>query len=74
MSQLISFNSPGNLHAACTDVTRLGWADWAIHFENVGSNTIVVLRVPDDEAPAVRATLGWINTENPKPYKIGKGK
>lgn len=73
MSQLISVNSPGNLHSSCVDMTRLGFADYVIHFEAVGGNTLVVLRVPDEEAPAVRASFGWTNTENPKPYAIGKG-
>lgn len=67
--QLISTNLGGNLHVASDTLNRMGLADYAMVMHSTGSNTVVVLRVPDDMAPKVRAYFGNSPEYIPNPHK-----
>jgi hypothetical protein len=56
--QLISTNLGGNLHVASNTINEMGLADKVLHMQFSGSNTVVVFRVSDEEAPALREYFG----------------
>lgn len=45
---LYSENLPGNLHDAATIINKIGLADYVIHLESSGYNSIVVYRLPPE--------------------------
>ncbi len=71
MSQLITLSLPLNVVATCEELTRLRYADYLLQaWPADATTTIVILRVPDDTAPRVRAALGWPHPANPDPYRL----
>lgn len=58
-TQIITHSVSGSLHFAGDFVNRMGLADFLVHIDAPGhSASIIILRVPADEAPKVRRAIG----------------
>lgn len=67
--QLVTTNFAGNLHVSAGTINEMGLADYVLAMESTGYNTIVVFRVPDNDAPHLRKRLGYTPDywDNPQP-------
>lgn len=60
--KLHTANLPGNLHSAAVIINKWGWAEYLLHMEFGGSNTVCVFRMPAEKV--------WEIRENDPSYAI----